>query len=47
MLIAECGMRNVKTPETHFNHPNPTELPQSMGGENQKTKSPLPFENRL
>jgi len=45
--IAECGIRNVKTPETHFIEPNPTELLQSMGGEGQKTQKPIPFENRL
>ncbi len=47
MAIAECGIRNVKTPETHFIQPNPTDLPQSTGREGPKNKSPLPFKNRL
>jgi hypothetical protein len=42
MRIAECGIRNVKTPETHFIQSNPTDLPQSTGREGQKTQKPTP-----
>jgi hypothetical protein len=42
MRNADCGIRNVKTTESHFIHPNPTERPQSTERGGQKTQKPIP-----